>query len=142
MNLKTAIQILSSYDILEITISAREIIRKDISDFDPTSMLLRKANPLLQQGIDPQKNPTYYKISEGKKSSKIPDWNDLLIAELKNSSYHSVKITDLDNNNNVVEVMSSIHLAILNCSVLTKEQIKDIKCAKAFTLYGQIEISL
>ena len=142
ISLKTATQILSPYDVLEIVVESREIIRKDEENFDPTSILVRKVNPILHQGTSCQKNPTYYKIAEGKKSSEISNWNDLLISELKNSSHHSVKVTDLDNNTNVVEVMSSIHLAILNCAVLTKEQIKEIKCAKAFTPYGQIEISL
>lgn len=138
-NFKKILSILSPYDVVVAQISTREIVKKNASA-DLTGVLFPKADKILSAGPHPERNPSYYSIASGKNKLEIQDWQDRVIEELKSSPDHRVNVTDLDNNSNVVEVISTIRLSTVNCFSLTDEDFKEFTCVKIYTPYGQLKI--
>lgn len=143
IKIQDAFQICSPFDVVEFEIEAQEIVKKkDLEHFVPSSLLVKKAEKFIEVGKMPERNPTYWNVSEGKKKEDIADWEDRLAVALALEHKFVVNQQELDNNSLVTTVVSSISMLLVNCKDLSKEQIKESKCATIFTAFGPIKLIL
>jgi hypothetical protein len=129
------LEMLSDNDVVVVMLSTQDIVKKEIQNFDPASLLIEKSKKILLLCEDYKSNPTCYSVSSDDKK-----WNNILVDELKRSPNYRVNVTDLDNNTNIVEVFSSIRLTVYNYKSLKKEILKEIICATAFTPFGSLTL--
>lgn len=131
--MKNLIQILSNDDIIVVEISNSQIIKKQIENFDPSKILLNKSKIFFENVKE--NNPIF-------RPTDMSDnqWDEIVLEEIKRSPKYRVKVTDLDNNTNIVEVFSGIPLTVLNYKLLKKHQLKEIICATAFTPFGTHQV--
>ena len=140
MDIISAVKLLSPLDVVVLTVECKEIVKKsEIEKLEPASILFDKAEKLVLLGDYATRNPTYWNVTQGAKKEDTPEWEKALVAELSRSKL-DVKVTDLDNNSNVVDASCEVYLLAINCDKLTKEYTKEIKCAKAHTAFGPIEL--
>ena len=143
ISLQRALQALSPLDIIVFDIEAQDIVKKkDLENFLPATILSKKAESFIFTGEMSERNPTYWNLSEGMKKEEVVDWDKKLAIELAGDLKFSVKHEELDNNSLVTTVASSVSMLLMNCKDLSKEQIKEAKCAKIFTAYGPLEVDL
>ena len=142
MKLQEAIKLMSPLDVLCLTLETKGVVRKNDENFQPGSLLAGKVEKLISIGDHPTRNPTYWNVSGGTGSSEVPNWKDLLISELEASPSFNVKLTDLDNNSNVMEVSCEISLLVINCNNMGQELMKDVKCARIRTVFGSVDVEL
>ena len=143
MTLQNAIQICSPLDIVEFEIEIQEIVKKkDLENLVPSALLVKKAEKFLQAGQMCERNPTYWNATEGLKREDVPDWDNKLATALALERKFIVNQQELDNNSLVTTVVASISMLLLNCKDLSKEQIKEAKCATVFTAFGPIRLTL
>lgn len=138
-----AVAIASGFDIITLVIEDQQIVQKNnIESYVPGSALVKKAEKYITVGSDWEKNPTCWAAFEGAPLSSLPDWQDRLAKVLTNSQSLRVNWSDLDNNTRVATVASEISVLATNCRALTPSLIKEVKCAKIFTAFGQIDLAL
>ena len=142
MKLVEIIRVLSPLDVVVLTLEAQEVVKKDkLEDCLPASFLLPKAEKLIHLGEFPTRNVTYWNATEGKLKDEVPDWNERLIKELTNSKM-TIKVQELDNTKDVVEVSCEIYMIAHNCTQLNKELLKEVKCARVHTAFGQLDVEI
>lgn len=142
MHILEAIKVLSPLDVVVLTLENQALVKKsELDECLPASFLVPKVEKLIQLGEFPTRNVTYWNVSEGKIKEETEDWNEKLIKELT-SSKMSVKVQELDNTKNIVEVSCEVYLIVHNCSQLTKELLKEVKCARIHTAFGQIDVEI
>lgn len=142
MHILEAIKVLSPLDVVILTLENQTLVKKsELDECLPASFLVSKVEKFIQLGEFPTRNVTYWNVSEGKTKEETEDWNEKLIKELT-SSKMSVKVQELDNTKNIVEVSCEIYLIVHNCSQLTKELLKEVKCARIHTAFGQIDVEI
>jgi len=129
------LEILSDDNIAVVSISSQNIVKKEIDNFEPATLLIDKSKKILLSCENYQLNPTCFGIN-----SNDQKWEKTLIEELKLSPHYRVNVTDLDNNTDIIEIFSSIRLIIKNYKLLKKEQLKEITCAVAFTPFGSLQL--
>ena len=139
MQVQNKLKIFSSHNVMTVVIECSGILKKTDTN-SPAMLLLEKAEKFLTFGEYCHFNPTYWKIANGKIRDEIPEWKSLLVNELTSSPGYNLKVTDLDNKSNVVEVSSEISLLVANCYELPDELIKEMKCATVHTAYGPVVV--
>jgi hypothetical protein len=143
MTLQNALKICSPLDIIEFEIETQEIVKKkDLETLVPSSLLVKKAEKFIEVGKMPERNPTYWNATEGKRKEEVHDWEDKLATALALERKFVVNQQELDNNSLVISVVSSISMLLVNCKDLPREQIKEAKCATVFTAFGPISLTL
>ena len=142
MNIMDAIESISPFTSVVLTLEVQKIVKKQGSEsINPAELLIEKVETFLRVGDVPSRNITYWNIAKGADMSEVPNWKELLINEISNSKME-VMVQDLDITKEVMEVSCEISLLAFNCKRLTKELLKEIKCAKIHTASGQIEVEL
>jgi len=142
MHLLQAIKVLSPLDVVVLTLEESRLLKKqNIDDCVPASFLFEKADRLISVGNVPTRNVTYWNVSQGQEKDKVSDWQEKLISELSNSKMN-VEVQDLDNTKDIVKVSCEVYMIVHNCEQLTKELLKDVKCARVHTAFGPIEVEL
>jgi len=142
MHINECLKVLSPLDVVVLTLEAQSLVKKDkIDDCTPASFLIPKVEKFISVGEFPTRNVTYWNISEGKIKEEIPDWEERLIKELSNSNM-TIKVQELDNTKNVVEVSCEIYMIAHNCTQLSKELLGEVKCAKVLTVFGPIDVEI
>lgn len=137
-----AIEKISPFTSVILTLEVQKILKKDeIETIDPAELLLDKVETFLKVGDVPTRNVTYWNLTKGSDMSEVPNWRELLINEISDSKM-DVVVHDLDITKEVMEVSCEISLLAFNCRRLTKELLKEIKCARIHTASGQIDVEL
>lgn len=142
MRLIDSIKLLSPLDLVVLTIEEQKVIKKsEINDCVPASFLLEKAEKFIHLGEFPTRNVTYWNVSSGKTKEEVPDWNERLIKELSHSKIEW-DVQDLDNTKDILRVSCEIYMIVHNCNVLNNELLKEVKCARVHTAFGQIDVEI
>lgn len=142
MRLIDSIKLLSPLDLVVLTIEEQKVIKKsEINDCVPASFLLEKAEKFIHLGEFPTRNVTYWNVSSGKIKEEVPDWNERLIKELSHSKIEW-DVQDLDNTKDILRVSCEIYMIVHNCNVLNNELLKEVKCARVHTAFGQIDVEI
>ena len=142
MHLLELVEILSPRDVVVLTVETKEVIkRSEINDQKLASLLLHKAEKLVFAGEFPTENPTYRNMTNGIAKEEVTDWRDNLINELSKSKM-KMKVQQLDNTKDVVEVSCEVYMIAHNCKQLNKQLLKEVKCARAHTTFGPIAAEL
>lgn len=142
MHIIESIKLLSSLDVVVLTIEEQKVIKKsEIDDCIPASFLVEKAEKFIHLGEFPTRNITYWNATAGKAKEEVPDWNDRLIKELSCSKMEW-EVQDLDNTKDVLKVSCEIYMIAHNCDVLNNELLKEVKCARVHTAFGQIDVEI
>lgn len=137
-----AIEKISPFTSVILTLEVQKILKKDeIESIDPAELLVDKVETFLKVGDVPTRNVTYWNLTKGSDMSEVPNWRELLINEISDSKM-DVVVHDLDITKEVMEVSCEISLLAFNCRQLTKELLKEIKCARIHTASGQIDVEL
>lgn len=143
MDIQTALGIISPFDVISITLEEKIIISKSPPEgFNPISVLVEKAEKFVMLGSQSTRNPTYWNCTFGKTKDEVPEWKELLENEIAASESFDVNVINMDNNSNVMEISGEIFLLAINCKELTKELVKEIKCAKVHTVFGPIDLTV
>ena len=141
MELSKATKLFSPLEVIVLTIESKDIVKKSDSEKPISSLLADKVESFISVGEYATRNPTYWNVSGGKKKDEVQNWRHALCVEIENSKLN-VKVTDLDNNNNVVETSCEVSMLVVNFKELSKELMKEIKCARVHTVFGQIELQV
>lgn len=142
MHILDCIKVLSALDVVVLTLEAQEIVKREsLDDCVPASFLLPKVEKFIHLGEFPTRNVTYWNATEGKTKEEVTDWELRLIRELTNSNM-TVKVQGLDNTKDVVQVSCEICMIAHNCTQLSKELLKEVKCARVHTAFGQIDVEI
>ncbi len=142
MHIIESIKLLSSLDVVVLTIEEQKVIKKsEIDDCIPASFLVEKAEKFIHLGEFPTRNITYWNATAGKAKEEVPDWNDRLIKELSHSKMEW-EVQNLDNTKDVLKVSCEIYMIAHNCDVLNNELLKEVKCARVHTAFGQIDVEI
>lgn len=142
MKLFDAIKVMSPLDVVSLTIETHEIVKKDVlNDIIPATFLLEKAEELIMLGEFPTRNITYWNVSEGHQKENVPDWRDRLISVLSNSNM-TLSVQNLDITKSVMKVSCEIFMLVHNCSQLTSEHLKGVKCARVNTAFGTVDVEI
>ena len=142
MHLIDSIKLLSPLDVIVLTIEEQKVVKiADIDDCIPASFLIEKAEKFLHMGEFPTRNITYWNATEGKTKEESPDWNEKLIKELSHSKMEW-ELQELDNTKKVMKVSCEIYMIAHNCELLSRELLKEVKCARVHTAFGQIEVEV
>lgn len=143
ISFERAISISSGLDVIVLELEGQEIVQnEDIENYIPGSALVKKAEEYISVGPSWEKNPTCWAASDGNSVKELPDWSYRLARVLSNSPNLRVKWADLDNNSKVVTVTSEVSVLAINCRDLSLKLVKEAKCAKIFTAFGQIDLAL
>ena len=136
-------KICSPLDVVVLEIETQQIVNKEeIQNYDFVSSLSDVAEKYIVLGEYPTRNPTYWKISEGKEKKEISDWKERIKLVLSNDSTFRVHWSDLDNNSQVATARASVAMIMHNCSDIPEQLIKEVKCATAYTAFGKIDLDL
>ena len=142
MHILDCIKVLSPVDVVVLTLETQNIVKKDkVEDCIPASFLIPLVERFVHLGEFPTRNVTYWNVTEGKDKEEIFNWEERLIKELTSSNM-TISIQELDNTKDVVKVSCEIYMLAHNCMQLTKELLKEVKCAKVLTAFGPIEVEI
>ena len=142
MDLNSTLKLLSPLDVLVFTIETQSIVKTDaVDDCIPAKFLIPKAESLIMTGEFPTRNITYWRSTEGKTKEEVDDWEFRLISALSNSNLQ-VNVLDLDNTSKVVEASCEVYMLAVNCGALSASQLKEVKCARAHTAFGPIDLAI
>lgn len=142
MHILDAIEKISPFTSVILTLTEQKILKiEEVETINPAELIVPKVEKFLNVGDVPTRNITYWNITKGSDMSEVPNWRELLINEISNSKMEVV-VHDLDITKEVMEVSCEISLLSFNCKQLTKELLKEIKCARIHTASGQIEVEL
>ena len=142
MHLLETLKVLSPLDVVVLTIEEQKIVKKgDVENCIPAAFLIEKAEKFLMLGEFPTRNVSYWNATQGKEKSETPDWELFLIKELS-SSKMEMNVQEMDNTKDIVQVSCEIYMIAHNCMQLTKELLKEVKCARVHTAFGPIDVEV
>lgn len=140
ISIEKALEIFSPLDAVVFLVEVQIIVKKrDKEKFDPLFAIAKEVEKYIIVGEHPERNPTYWQATQGKKHVEIEDWSER-IRKVIEFSNPSVNWTDLDNNSLVVTVASEFSMLLINCKDLTPNMIKELKCATIHTAFGKISL--
>ena len=142
MQLVDFLKLLSPLDVVVLTLEEQVIIKSfEVDECVPASFLLEKAEKFIHLGEFPTRNITYWNTTEGKTKEEVSDWDEKLIKELSHSRMEW-ELQELDNTKKVMKVSCEIYMIAHNCSSLSRELLKEVKCARVHTAFGQFEVEI
>jgi hypothetical protein len=142
MHLIETLKVLSPLDVIVLTIEEQKIVKKkEVENCVPAAFLIDKAEKFLLLGEFPTRNVSYWNATQGKEKSETADWELSLIKELSNSRME-ISVQEMDNTKSIVQVSCEIYMIAHNCILLTKELLKEVKCARVHTAFGPIEVEI